>query len=309
MKNRTLSVVIASALGAFVGALIALQIARIGGYGKYLAWIGALVGGFVAYCAIDPKHFAKGVMAGAVRTRAVARTMVGWRPNMLYWGALLGYALTGLSVTSIVAIMCLGPMAIIGKIFDGAPKDYQVPLSGWFLMLGFGVLVSTLFAAFELSRENYEFRVDKKPTYDDFLKEKRAKRYAELKHLNPICALYWAFRGIFWLVKKAFEKAFCFANWLVDRTLDTPDFVISATRKLGLVALFVGILIAVFCSSVFMFIHSERRTTCFVAAAIGATIGYFANNAIVGAVAGGLIGLAEYQLIAVKWLKIKPRTA
>jgi hypothetical protein len=200
-------------------------------------------------------------------------------------------------------------MAIIGKIFDSAPKDYLVPLSGWFLMLGFGILISTIFGAFDLSRENYKSNEDKKPTYSGFLKEKRAKRYAELKYLNPIFALYWAFRGIFWLVKKAFEKAFCFANWLVDKMPYAPDFVISASRKLGLVALFVGILIAVFCSSAFMFIHSERRTTCFVAAAIGATIGYFANNAIVGAVAGGLIGLAQYQLIAVKWLKIKPRTA
>lgn len=306
--------VIASALGAFVGALIALQVARIGGYGKYLAWIGALVGGFVAYCTVDPRHLAKGVMAGAVRTRDVALTMVRWRPHMLYWTTLSTYTLAGLSTASSVDLMCLGPVAIIGKIFDSAPKNYLVPPSGWFLMLGFGVLAGTVFGMIDLSKGSFNLSGnypcgEEELAYNHFLKEKRARRFEELKYINPVFALYWAFRGIIWLIKKALGKAFCFLNWLVDKMLDAPDYAIYITRKLGTVALFVGILIAVFCSSVFMFIHSERRTTCFVAAAIGATIGYFANNAIVGAVAGGLVGLVEYQLIAVKWLKIKPHTA
>lgn len=58
----------------------------------------------------------------------------------------------------------------------------------------------------------------------------------------------------------------------------------------------------------FILIHSELRLLCGVDAAIGATIGYFAGNAVVGAVAGGLIGVLNYEVISKRVLHLAPRT-
>ena len=48
--------------------------------------------------------------------------------------------------------------------------------------------------------------------------------------------------------------------------------------------------------SLFVLIHSEVRVLCALDSAVGATIGYFAGNAFVGALAGGLLGVFHYEL-------------
>lgn len=52
----------------------------------------------------------------------------------------------------------------------------------------------------------------------------------------------------------------------------------------------------------FLRIHSEERLICGVDAALGAAAGYFAGSALIGAVAGGLIGLLNYRLVTLRWL-------
>ena len=61
-----------------------------------------------------------------------------------------------------------------------------------------------------------------------------------------------------------------------------------------------------FASTTFLYVHTQKRTICFAAAALGAAIGYHAGSALVGAAAGALIGSVEYQLVAVRWLKVVP---
>lgn len=56
----------------------------------------------------------------------------------------------------------------------------------------------------------------------------------------------------------------------------------------------------------FLLIHSEVRLLCGVDAAIGACVGYFSGNAIVGALAGGLFGVLNYEIISKRILKIAP---
>lgn len=57
---------------------------------------------------------------------------------------------------------------------------------------------------------------------------------------------------------------------------------------------------------VFILIHSECRTICFVDAALGTGVGLYFGSPILGAVIGGLLGLVNYYVVSIKILKIKP---
>lgn len=56
-------------------------------------------------------------------------------------------------------------------------------------------------------------------------------------------------------------------------------------------------------------IHSDLRLLCGFGAAIGASIGYASGSVLVGVLAGGVIGLVQYDLVSRRWLKIVPNSA
>lgn len=64
------------------------------------------------------------------------------------------------------------------------------------------------------------------------------------------------------------------------------------------------IVLAQFIKTLFIMIHSEIRLLCGVDAAIGAVIGYLTGNVIVGAFAGGLFGVLNYEIVSKRVLKL-----
>ncbi len=54
----------------------------------------------------------------------------------------------------------------------------------------------------------------------------------------------------------------------------------------------------------FILIHSDIRIICGLDSALGAAIGYFCGNAIVGALAGGVLGVFNYKIISQKVLHL-----
>lgn len=66
--------------------------------------------------------------------------------------------------------------------------------------------------------------------------------------------------------------------------------------------------IAQFSRYLFFIIHSEMRLLCGLDATIGAAIGYWLGNAIIGALAGGIFGLANFEIVSRRWLKLVPMT-
>ena len=58
-----------------------------------------------------------------------------------------------------------------------------------------------------------------------------------------------------------------------------------------------------FCWELFLRIHSEMRLLCGVDAMFGAGIGYIAGSALIGALAGGVIGVVNYAVITERVLK------
>lgn len=81
----------------------------------------------------------------------------------------------------------------------------------------------------------------------------------------PFVALYYAGRGLLWLIQKI-------------------PAGIAVFRK--------------FVKETFIYIHSEERVLCLVDGSLGATIGFFMGSAIMGGVAGLIFGVINYELIS-----------
>ncbi len=77
--------------------------------------------------------------------------------------------------------------------------------------------------------------------------------------------------------------------WLLRRGI--PVTVVAITR---------------FIWQVFKLIHSDERLLCGVDAAIGALVGYFTGNALIGAVFGGIFGVANFELVSKRLLHLVP---
>lgn len=68
----------------------------------------------------------------------------------------------------------------------------------------------------------------------------------------------------------------------------------------------IAVSLARFVRKVFRLIHSDERLLCGVDAAIGATVGYFTGNALIGALFGGALGVASFELISKRLLHLIP---
>lgn len=59
-----------------------------------------------------------------------------------------------------------------------------------------------------------------------------------------------------------------------------------------------------FIKNIFILIHSDIRLLCGVDAAIGAGIGYYAGSVIIGMLAGGALGIVNYEFVSRRLLKL-----
>lgn len=262
MRKETWSVGLACALGAFIGALSALEIASYFTHGSYFWAIGALFGGFVAYCAVDFRHFCAGVARSY-------RAAIAWWPDTLYWKVLFSV----FGALAVAANSVLWMFAGIVMYF----ADTDDSITRGFLAVSF-VYTSISFCCgcWAASPGN---KADKVEVCSSSLKA--------MRDWNPIGILYWTIIGLAWVAVR------------------TPSAVMSAGRSVGhayrmLKKFFIG---------VFINVHSDRRTLCFVDAALGATAGFFLGSAIAGAVIGAILGVFNYEIVSIKWLKLVPAKA
>lgn len=90
-------------------------------------------------------------------------------------------------------------------------------------------------------------------------------------------------KGIFWCVKKI------------------PLGVITAVKGAGCGS----VILVRFIKHLFILIHSERRLLCTTDSAIGTLIGYLCGSIVIGAIAGGVIGILNYELVSKRILRFK----
>ncbi|MBI2121425.1 MAG: hypothetical protein HYU05_01880 [Candidatus Wildermuthbacteria bacterium] len=267
------SIALACAFGALIGTLTVLEISMRFEYGSYLWSIGALVGGIAAYVVIDFRHFCAGVAHPYRRT-------VAWRPYSLWWKALAAMS-GGIAVAYCSIVGVSG--AVLAYVSD-APMS--VAIGTLYMILGVSVLGALLGWLMTSESSN--------GANDAADRERRLRNTIEMGwnyilYGNPIGVALAVFCGLKWPRGAYSAPAIAHA----------VPVTINAMRHAGhtVAQLVVG---------VFVYIHSQRRTICFVDATIGATIGYFFGSAIIGAVAGALLGVINYEIVSVWWLRLVP---
>lgn len=265
-----LKVFIACALGGGVGALIALQLT------PFFWWIGVLFGGLVGYLSYEFKT----VMQAA----SIAWRMAGEGvPNLLrivFSRRLLKGLIEVVTIllNVFIVLLPLGIAAFIAISLSGAdPMKVYLPvilisLTPVFLV---GMVGPIIFADIRASaRTGKEHSLNLGDT------------------IVTLDLLYFNFI----LVPSSIAKAIW---WLIRRTLPAI--------KLIVLALYWGVILLIkFVKYLFILIHSDLRLLCAMDAVIGAIIGFSASNALIGALAGGVIGVLNFELISKRLLHLVP---
>ncbi|MBI2048984.1 MAG: hypothetical protein HYT29_00910 [Parcubacteria group bacterium] len=291
MKRETLSIVLSCMLGAFIGALVALQL------GGYFWFIGAILGGAVAYIAVDFRDW-------AAAFRYAWRRTIAWRPYSPYWKT-LGVALVS-GICVMPTIIAATYLLIVFVAFASGVRghDFSVILTGPL------VAYISLFLAFMLGAFLALPEVLQSVSFN--LYEVREKLIGRTPTRKGYKANLLAFRKKCWGVAKwgnlasvLFLSVFGVVGGVVYCIIKAPR-ITAATWRGGKVA---SILFFAFARYMFLYAHSSRRVLCFTDAALGAAAGYQFGSALAGAVIGGALGLLNYELVSVRWLGLAPYRA
>ena len=271
----------ACALGIFLGATIALQAAN-----DSIWWIGIgmVAGGLTGYLAYEFETV----------LRAIPRAWhaaTSWRPDKFSWKmralATATYASLSLSCTMLLGFSLLLSSYIDGCTFYHVLTVRKNELSGAAIMtmvvvgilpMVIGVFLGGLIWLMVIIQEALD-NTDRKLAL------------GVLTFENPLAIfIYWPIKGAVFFIRKSPLIISC------SPTI-ARQFIHGFTELLRL-----GIR---FTKTLFLLIHSDERLFCGVVAAIGSGTGYLYGDALVCAIAGGLIGVIYYELIPKRLLHLK----
>ncbi len=266
MKPGWRSVALHCGLGALIGFLAAHQVAASFEYGSYFQYFATLAGGVFVYFSVDFRQTSAGI------TKAW-NTAINWRPYLPYWKT------AGVSwvATFMVLVTVIGWTAFLIWLFQTEDvsvkaKKESHPVLGSLILC----IVVLLPFFYHLKKGGVGNR-----KYKESLKKSRTTAYQALIFLNPLTA--------------PFSTLYILA-----------PFVYLLGTELYSRAVRTGKAIGSFFYYVFVYIHSKRRTICFVDASLGGAIGLWYDQAIIAIVAGAILGVINYEIVSVRWLKLKP---
>lgn len=303
MKKESLSVMFACALGAFIGALSAIEISARFEYGSYFWGVGAIFGGLVAYCAVDFQNFCAGVArsyrVSAGNVASAYHRATTWKRYPLYWKATAASVLGLLALATSFALMS---HAIFSYLEWPAPENEPVVHS---LISGVGVgfylvttmlVVGALFWPFTNKKKYWQkLDYDTKGSYQEFLSRDMSMGLLVFKYGNPIILPFF----LLWL----FAHTLCgVGEYLWENKARIMDAIVT-------LAYFLCRETWRFVVRTFVYVHSERRTLCFVDATLGAVVGFSLGSAVLGAVVGAVLGFVNYEFVSIRWLKLVPAKA
>lgn len=261
---ETTKIGISCFLGAFIGSFIAIQIGTVG-------WpIGAIIGAFVAYLVYNLKEVVTAIPVAYRRT-------VNWRPDHEFWSL---WRLAFRCIFNLFVNMTVGSCFLItlGHVFFWTHTPFSnriiIQTEGIIFLIGisFGVLTGLLFSG----------NLAKMALLDHGYHLQQLREYPNV------------FRLYFWILPRGIVMGFV---WFV---LGVPAGIV-IVLEYGM--LFFGIVMT-FLIGLFRLVHSELRLLCAVDAALGTAIGYFTGNALIGAIAGGLLGVANYEIITIRVMQV-----
>jgi hypothetical protein len=288
MNDKSRSIGIACAIGAFAGALAALKIAQWFAIGQYLWIIGACLGGIVDYLAYEPKHIWVAIKEtwrekAAVVSRHPRYLRNMWRrfarnaPLCFWLGAFIGFGFFwGLFILDAIA---------------GFSGGFQTLLC---LLIICAIILVFFFALLLLMSMVHNPLVQKSRPNQYCIQTAREVNQVIRKAIllyNPLVALvWWLPQGLWWVAPKVWRIA------IAKKTY--RPVVVGAWQA------------ARWCwdfaCAVFTLIHSDERLICLADSMMGAAVGYLWSSPVVGAIIGAILGVLNYEIVSVRWLKLVP---
>lgn len=265
--NERMKVFIACVIGGGIGTMIALSFYK----NIWFFILGFLVGGLTGYFSYEFK-----VVISAVCN--AWKSVIGWRPDkelVKLIGILFGW-IFGVCVTSAIGL-CI---AVFLLILASPPQTQGDGTSTWMdaisILTIMAFVISTLILLAVASDNGKD-------------KEKFKKSISKMKLWNPFSVYCcWPLKILWWSITKV-----CFV-------------IVNIPMIIGKVCS--GIIIFLkFIKTVFILIHSEARLICGVDAGIGVIVGCFTGQVIIGALAGGLFGLLNYEIVSKRILHLVPK--
>jgi hypothetical protein len=279
MHRDTLHIAGACFLGAFVGGLVALDLSARFQNIPHLWVAGALLGGCIAYLTIQFRLLCNGVARSYHKSIASRPNYAFWNPGREYWKTWWVTFATQMLLAATVMIPA------IWLAYSSGKSEQPSVSAGAFLFFGTEWVCLTILFTFltvgrqkQLSQEKWHVTLQKLREHD----------YKMLRRYNPLALSILLLTGLWWVMART--------PWALVAILS--EIWTRVTRVAGALKRFIV--------DAFIFVHSERRTLCFVNAALGSAIGYYGGNAILGGVAGAILGVIMFEVVSVRLLKIAP---
>jgi len=244
------------------------------------------------YCTVDFRQFCVGV-ARSYRVSAnnvvrACRGIVDWRPDKLYWKATTALILGEVAIIS-SAILAIHVLFTIALYLEGSAASMIVmPVAFLSILVAIALLfISGLFVISKL--------IDLRDGSEFFKREMLEVGWEAFTSCNPVVLPFLLLFGLAHAMETSARYLWSNGPRLARDTMTAVTFLIQETGR--------------FAMRIFVYIHTELRTLCFVDAAIGATAGFFLGSAIACAVIGAILGVVNYEIVSVKWLKLVPARA
>lgn len=230
----------------------------------YFWWVGVLAGGFLVYLSYD---FKKVITIAPKAWNLAKGCKIDWHKIGLTIKDIIVYIISiiGFSLNFFVPFaLFISSMDFYGKISQSLPTTLVV----CFIC----ALILTLL-----------FILGKNESPCD-------KRYMGIRQQTKSLLRSNFFRVYFYLLPKSIL-------WCIKKT------------PYAIVAIMKGIchaspILAKFIKHLFILIHSEWRLLCAIDSSIGILVGYLCGNIFIGAIAGGVFGVLDYEIFSKRILKI-----
>lgn len=229
-------------------------------------WIGLIVGFVVGYISYEWREILRVIPDAWRVARSELQAVKGWRPDKQWWDA---YARLNFEIV----LFSIN----FGLPFYGMLRLF--PLEGLNSTITFTIVFGFPLAMYLFLGNVYAFTEEENDPKRKLVMEMKKLTWQQIwKDLNPFNVYF--------------------------RIL--PPALLHIFRKAWRMTIPVAAMVARFGWHFFREIHSDIRLLCGLDAALGAAVGYFFNNPVIGALAGGIIGVINYELVSKRWLAIVP---